>query len=123
MDAKTFPFGAIEEKGSKQPESVGYQAIGAINGENAPGKSDTSAYIYRILEMLESMGLSPRSAPWRATLFCLFMSIIIWLPGLAVGLHLGNLRYSLGFMFWSFANNWDVVNIPLMVRAAPDLIP
>ena len=93
------PFGVIEEKGSKQPESVGQHAIGAINGEYSPGKSDTPAYIHRILEILESMGLSPKSAPWRATLFCLFMSIIIWLPGLAVGLHLKPKIFS-WFLVW-----------------------
>ena len=69
------------------------------------------------------MGLSPRSAPWKAAVFCLTVAILVFLPGLAIGFHLGSMRYSLVFLFGAFANSCDVVNIPLMVRAAPDLSP
>ena len=92
-------------------------------GEQRMAGNDTPAYVYRALQILERLGLSPKSDPWRAAALCICESILLLLPGLAMGFHLGNLRYSAVFLFGSIASCCQFVYIPLMVRAAPDLSP
>ena len=111
MSAKLYPHGEAKN-GSKLPEELQLVPV-----------NDTPAYIYRGLEILEVIGLSPKSDPWRAAAICIFECILLFLPSLAAGFHLGNLRYAAIFLFGSIANSCFFMNIPLMVRAAPDLSP
>lgn len=102
----------------------GEQGEGATSRETEEsGNRLPPPYILKALDVLHSIGMSPHSDMWRTVITVLGISALIFMPAAATSIALGHFRYALPSFIGALANASDMVNVPAMVRASPDLSP